>query len=206
MSPGFESLFHDVARDYAALWDFKLRGATLEVITPHSTISNKFISVFLTEREGEFIISDGGYLHTGEYVENEVIEQSKCYNNTFDKLERYYKVRRIFDSKEKLIFYTKTNNRHLVSSLIHDMASFVTGVVNAQQITLESDAEAITRMQFAREAGSYILDTFIGRQVKFSQPLRAHDRIRFSAGIWRGTQVSLIYHWFRHLSFWWKHD
>jgi hypothetical protein len=83
MSPGFESLFHEVARDYSALWDFKFRGATLEIITPHSTISNKFVSVFLTEREGEFIVSDGGYLHTGEYVENEAIEQSRCYLQTF---------------------------------------------------------------------------------------------------------------------------
>ena len=72
------------------------------------------------------------------------------------------------------------------------MASFVTGIVNAQQITLENDAEAITRMHFAREAGSFIADAFPGRKVKFAQPLRPNDRIRFSAGIWRARKVSLI--------------
>lgn len=192
MSPGFEELYHEVARDYAALWDFKFRGATLEIITPHSTTSNKFVSVFLTEREGEFIVSDGGYLHAGEYVENEAIEQSRCYTQTFDKLERYYRIRRVYDSREKLLFYLKTPNRQLVSSLIHDMASFVVGIVNAQQITLESDAEAMTRVRFAREAYSFITDVFPGRKVKVAQPLRPHDRIRFSIGLWRARKVSLI--------------
>lgn len=72
MSPNFENLFHEVSRDYAAMWDFKFRGTTLEIVTPHSTISDKFISVFLTERDNFFVITDDGYLHLGDYVENEV--------------------------------------------------------------------------------------------------------------------------------------
>lgn len=192
MSPGFESIFHDVARDYSALWDFKFRGSTLEIITPHSTISNKFISVFLTQRDNEYIVTDGGYLYTSDYVENESVEQSKCYTQTLVHFEKYYKIRRIYDSREKLIFFLKSANRAMISSLIHDMASFVTGVANAQQITLELDLEASTRTRFAKEASLFLLDVFPGRKVRFAQPLRPNDRIRFSAGIWRGTDVSLV--------------
>lgn len=138
MSP-ISDLYHDVARDYAAMWDFKLRGATQEVITLHSTISNKFVSVFLTERGPDIIVSDGGYLYVGEYVSNEEIDQSRCYSQTVSNLESYYHVQRVLDRNEKLIFYIKTQARNMVSSLVHDMVSFITGMVNAQQVTLTTD-------------------------------------------------------------------
>lgn len=192
MSPGFESLFREVERDYAGLWDFKFRGATLEIVTPHSTISDKFVSVFLTERDGIYVISDGGYLHINEYVENEDIKSNRCYNNAFAHFERYYKVLRVSDRNGKVIFYTKTANRTLVSSLIHDMASFITGVANAQHMTLETDQEIVTRQRFAKAAGTYIYESFPGRRIQIGQELRPGDRIRFSMGIWRETRVNLI--------------
>ena len=188
----FESLFHDISRDYASLWDFKLRGATLEIITPHSTISSKFVSVFLTERNHEFIISDGGYLQTGDYVENEDIQQSRCYTSSFNNLESYYKIKRAYDSDKKVFFYLKTPDRKIVSSLVHNMASFITGVVNAQQMTMVSDLEAVARVRFTKKANSFIADAFVGRHVQFSQQLRPNDSIHFSAGIWRGANVNLI--------------
>lgn len=192
MSPGFEDLFHEVSRDYSAMWDFKFRGPTLEIVTPHSTISDKFVSVFLTEREGMFIVSDGGYLHSADYAENENIKAGRCYNNAFGHYERYYSVQRVSDRNGKVIFYTKTANRALVSSLIHDMASFVVGVANAQYMTLETDREVVTRQRFAKAAGSFLLDSFPGRQIKFNQELRPDDRIHFSAGIWRNSRVNLV--------------
>jgi hypothetical protein len=192
MSPGFEDLFREVARDYAGMWDFKFRGATLEIVTPHSTISDKFVSVFLTERDNMFIVSDGGYLHTSEYVENEDIKTNRCYNNSFNHYEQYYKILRVSDRNGKVIFYTKTDNRVLVSSLIHDMASFVTGVANAQHMTLETDQEIASRLRFAREARSFLEGAFPGRDIKFNQPLRADDRIHFSAGVWLENRVSLV--------------
>lgn len=192
MSPGFEQLYHEVARDYVAMWDFKFRGASLEIVTPHSTISDKFVSVFLTERGDDLIVSDGGYLYLGEYIENEDVQQNRCYNQTVEHLEGYYNVQRVLDRNEKVVFYIKTQNHSMASSLVHDMASFITGVVNAQQITLEADQEAVTRMRFAKQAGSFLIDVFPGRTLKFHQPLRVGDRINFSAGIWRDSKVNLV--------------
>lgn len=94
MSPGFEQFYHSVARDYAEMWDFKFRGASFEIVTPHSTISDKFVSVFLTQRGQDIIVTDGGYLHNGECVENEVVQQNTCYRQTFAELTKYYKVQR----------------------------------------------------------------------------------------------------------------
>ncbi|WP_375434525.1 hypothetical protein [uncultured Hymenobacter sp.] len=174
------------------MWDFKFRGATLEIITPFSTTSNKFVSVFLTERSSDFIVTDGGYLHLAEYVENENVQQSRCYNQALSHYEAHYKVQRVLDRYDKLIFYIKTSNRALVTSLIHDMASFITGIVNAQQMTLEVDQEAVTRERFAKNAGSFLLEVFPGREIKWGQKLRRGDNITFSAGIYRGSNISLV--------------
>lgn len=192
MSPVFEELYHEVMRDYTALWDVKVRGATLEIITPHSTVSDKVVSVFITQRDGEIIISDGGYLHTGAYVEEEAIESNRCYNQLVSYYESYYNIQRVTDRNDKLIFYLKNSKMELVTSCIHDMASFITGVVNAQQVALFTDQETITKARFAKKAGSFISDAFAGRRIKFAQPLRNDDRIRFSAGVWRGTKVGLV--------------
>jgi len=76
---------------------------------------------------------------------------------------------------------------------IHDMASFITGVVNAQQITLETDQETANITRFTREASTFLHEAFPGRRIKMNQPLRVQDRgVRFSAGIWRGSRVSLV--------------
>lgn len=192
MSPAFEELYHSVTRDYAQMWDFKIRGASLEIVTAHSTISDKFVSVFLTQRGTDFIVSDGGYLSTGEYIENEKVLPSPCYRQTFAQLSKYYKMQSVLDRHEKLIFYTKTQRRDMVSALVHDMASFITGIVNAQQITLEADEEVLTRERFAKQAGSFLLDSFPNLRVKFHQPLRVNDRVNFSAGIWRDNKVNLV--------------
>ena len=109
MSFSFEELYHEVQRDYSALWDIKVRGATLEIITPHSTVSDKFVSVFITQRSNEYIISDGGYLYTGAYIENEAVESNRCYIQSVQYYEAYYKMQRVIDRNEKLIFYIKTH-------------------------------------------------------------------------------------------------
>ena len=52
-------LFADIKTDFNSLWSFNLRGETLEILTPFSTITGNLISVFLTMREDRFIVSDG---------------------------------------------------------------------------------------------------------------------------------------------------
>ena len=54
-----EQLFRDIKTDFNSLWSFNLRGETLEILTPFSTMTGNIISVFLTMREDRFIVSDG---------------------------------------------------------------------------------------------------------------------------------------------------
>ena len=44
-----ERVFCNISSDFSSLWKYKLRGETLEIVTPFSTLTGSFISVFLTQ-------------------------------------------------------------------------------------------------------------------------------------------------------------
>ena len=52
-------ILKNIVEVYSRLWSFRERGDTVEIITPCSTTNDSFVSVFLTQRENEFIITDG---------------------------------------------------------------------------------------------------------------------------------------------------
>src|ERR1035437_7186742 len=75
----FENIYKEIITSFGSLWNFKERGQSLEIITPFATTSHKFISVFLTERDGTFIVSDGGWIEQGAYS-NTFDRAIDCYN------------------------------------------------------------------------------------------------------------------------------
>ena len=60
-----EHLFLNISSDFNSLWKYKLRGDTLEIITPFTTMTGSYISIFLTQRDDRFIITDGQRLVHG---------------------------------------------------------------------------------------------------------------------------------------------
>jgi hypothetical protein len=184
-------LLHAVAKDYTNLWDFKLRGKTIEIITPHSTMSDKFVSVFVMEQGTDFVVTDGGYLFKSEYIEDE-IKESACYKQAITYFEDHYKVRRVTDKLGTIICYKKTNQYALLSSVVHDMASFITAAVNAQQIASDTDTEVITRRKFTRQANDYLREAFTGRDIDFSSAIAPNITARFSAIIRDRSRINLV--------------
>lgn len=65
-------ILKNIVEVYSRLWSFRERGDTVEIITPCSTTNDSFVSVFLTQRENEFIITDGGWISEKYY--NDLID------------------------------------------------------------------------------------------------------------------------------------
>ena len=80
-----EKLIEYIIKSYNSLWKIKKHGNTFEIITPIATTSNIFVSVFLTRRGDDFIVTDGGWIDSGMY---------ECEANSDDiyyfKLFQYY--------------------------------------------------------------------------------------------------------------------
>src|SRR5438067_2224419 len=52
-----------IQRDFNALWKCQQRGNTLEITTPYLLPDSTLVSLFVTEKENRYIISDGGGIH-----------------------------------------------------------------------------------------------------------------------------------------------
>lgn len=128
-----------IKRDFEKLWRFKLRGESLEVVTPFSTVTNKFVSVFITIRNGKYVVTDGAMISDGmnEYGINQ------------ENLQVAYKAAELFNIKttyqKGLYFYKISEAKMLLSSDLHDMASFIAIAVNTTAINNPTNPTPTTR-------------------------------------------------------------
>ena len=73
MEDALNDIFTDIKDSFSSLWKTKQRGNSLEIITPYATTNNKFVSVFLSKQGNDYVVSDGGWLNSGEhgtFIEN----------------------------------------------------------------------------------------------------------------------------------------
>lgn len=63
MNPALFVIADNIRADYSKLWHARRAGDTIELVTPYTHPDRIFIQVFLTERDGRYIASDGGLLH-----------------------------------------------------------------------------------------------------------------------------------------------
>ena len=71
-----KDLLNDIITAYSSLWSFKKRGNSIEIVTPVSTTNDVFVSVFLTMRGDEYVVTDGGWIDAGVYDIDEVNNKS----------------------------------------------------------------------------------------------------------------------------------
>ena len=138
-----DSLFNEVKGDFSSLWHFKTRGATIEFVTPYSTLGGDFVSVFLTQRENGFVVSDGGRLH--DIAGEQGIElETRTRVHHADLLDKY-SISEMFDKNNDRFFHYKiTKDFKMISACVYDLARFHEAVANAIYLeTLFSDDETI---------------------------------------------------------------
>ena len=129
----FEKIYKDVVASFGKLWQYKERGKSLEIITPFATTTQKFISVFLTEKEGDFIVSDGGWLDTNIY-ENSFDTDEDVYRRIVLHYQVSFNIKEVKNSNDKRVYYKKTTKPVAVASLVYDMANFISSLVSLGEV------------------------------------------------------------------------
>lgn len=114
-------ILQDGIKDF---WSFKEEiGDLLEVITPLVTLNDEYVSVFVAERNGEYVVTDGGWILDDMY--NLEVFPVDISNKTIETL------RDVFDVKlVETLFYKKCEDFADVLTCIIDVAHFVQAVVN----------------------------------------------------------------------------
>lgn len=164
-----KSIFKEIKATFCNLWQFKERGNTLEIITPYSTITNKFISIFITRRGDEIVISDGGWVATGFY-ETEVNTEEEYFEKLFSTYETYYEIQKIIE-KSIPYFFKKTSNPTAIPIYLFDIVQFIQGVVGGSIVEFEDPKEKAEKENFKKEANLYIGRFASKESIKINSPL-----------------------------------
>ena len=148
------SILNNIVEVHSRLWNFKQRGETVEIITPCFTTSDSFVSVFLTQRGDEFVVTDGGWISEKYY--NDLIDLE---DNHFNRLYEYYLTQyniSTIEAKERLFYYKKTTNWAMIPNLVYEVANFISAIVSSSFIQFESKKEADAIRRFRKHADSFI--------------------------------------------------
>lgn len=108
-------------RDFNALWGCKQLGDTLEITTPYLLPDSSLVSLFLTERNGRFIVCDGGAVHDTleEYCSLPADEVAAELSSMISKFRM-----KEGSSDGRPLYFKECSDPKLISSLAFDVANF----------------------------------------------------------------------------------
>lgn len=189
-----ETIAHNVRSCFDKLWSLKIRGGnTIEIITPYSTTTSKFVSLFVTERNGKFIVSDGGLLSSEAY-ESEIDYENQCLLKILYHFESFYQIKKTQDKQGNKHYYKTTSKEVLIPNLVYEMAQFISMCASSATVQFEDPKEVDERVTFRKKASSYLHANFQKESIRFRGNLDKEDfrTVRFSAIIERRSRLSLV--------------
>jgi hypothetical protein len=137
-------------RDFSALWKCQQRGDSLEITTPYLLPDSTLLSLFLTQREGRFIVCDGGGVFEViddycPFPQGKAIAALQGYAHKFGLKQGV--------SEGKPLFFKDCTDVQLISSLAFDVATFATIATSA---LVASSEEIETEDRFKISADAYL--------------------------------------------------
>lgn len=188
-------LFQTVKTDFSNLMDFRLRGNTLEIMTNVSTITNRFVSVFVSQQDDYYVVSDGGWL-AKDYYENAVAYEDEI---IVQKLELQYRhhfnIQTTLHEGQIRYYYKTTNHAELVSALVYDVSNYIAAVVNSQAITYNEGREQSQRQRFSQDVNHFLREkysTYLTFNDSLAKEYPELSAIKFNAIIRHPTGIHLI--------------
>ena len=138
-----EKIFFDIKKDFDLLWGYKIRGKTLEIITPFSTLSGDFISIYLTQRDDRYIVSDGQWL--AQKIQELELDLGKKNAAYIAETANHYSIKQTCHiNNDKAFYFKSTTDLKLLTAYIYDVAHFIETTLNAiyaSQVFFEEDVK-----------------------------------------------------------------
>jgi hypothetical protein len=187
----FQEIYSDIVNSFGNLWKTKVRGNTLEIITPFATTNHKFVSVFLTQQNDQFVVSDGGWIQNFEY--------ESPYLNDVDAFQRLlyhyidtFQIKEVKGPNDKTFFYKKTENLLMVPSIVFDMSNFISSIVSACNVEFVDIKEEEARKLFQSHANNYISQIVPKEYLDIKGFVDANKTVRVSAIYKKNNLMILI--------------
>lgn len=190
----FDAIYTNIIGCFDQLWSFKNRGDnTLEIITPYSTTSDKFVSLFLTKRDDKFVVSDGGLLH-GEAYESKIDYDNQCLLKILYHLEDYYEIKTTQDRRGYKHYYKTTSKETLIPNLVYEMAQFISMCVSSATVPFIDEKEKEEKETFRKQVNSFLTTIVPNDKIALNDKLDKENfrAVRFNAIVRENNSLSLI--------------
>lgn len=176
---------------YNSLWKIKKYRKTIEVITPVATTNNFFVSVFLTQRGDEYIVTDGGWIDSGVY-ECEMGFEDIYFYKLFQYYLEDYEIQQL-EAQGHIYYYKKIEDVRLIPNLVYDLSNFINAVVSASFISFEEKKEKEYIGRFKRNANNFIKSLVSEKNLKTNTYIHESiSGIKFNAVVFKQNKMTLI--------------
>lgn len=184
-----EKIINDIIQAFSSLWKIRKRGDSWEIITPVPTSNDAFVSVFLTVRGNEYIVTDGGWVDSGVYGIDDVSGTS------YKKILKYYietyRVKTVRGHNVDF-YYKKVDNPIYIPNLVFDISAFISSVVSTSCAEIAQSTDKSYNI-FTKKAHDY-LRKFIPKDCFLSknEVKEAFPSLSFGAAIKSKAGIALL--------------
>ncbi|MCU4155232.1 hypothetical protein J1N10_04550 [Carboxylicivirga sp. A043] len=176
-----QQLFENIKGEFNALWKYKQRGDTLEIVCPYATTQNRFVSVFVTKQGNDFIISDGAWVSGGIYNEEGLGDES-CFIKVLEHFRNAYNILETHASNGSIYYYLKTSNPIDIPSKVFDLSTFIQNILSVADIAFENKQEKESVKRFASKANNFLKSFIPSYKIKVNDYLNPDKKeLKFNA-------------------------
>lgn len=184
-------IFDIVRTAFNSLWKMRMRGDTLEIITPFATTNDRFVSIFVSIRENGYVVNDGGWLANGIY-DCDLPLLNDIYIKVLNYYMAEYKVKSV-DAHKNIYYYKTTKEERLIPNLVFDLAAFIKEAVSSSFINFEENKEIEVSKRFSSKANAFFRELIPSQHLKMNHYVSENLRgIRFNTVLSLHNRYTLV--------------
>lgn len=183
-------IFNIIKEEFCGLTTYKLRGKTIEIITPFSTLRNKFVSIFIKQSQDKFVVSDGGWIDLNYYGD----KMDDSSEDLIDRITSYYILNydvKTVNDKSGILYYYKSCSINNIAATAFDLANFIVGVTNALTIQYKDEQEENEKETFRKQANNFLRVNY-EENIRLGHSLDDLPNINFNAVVHKNSNLYLI--------------
>ena len=171
-----DMLFNSIIESYNSLWHVKELGESLEIVTPMVTTNENFVSVFVTKRGEDYVVTDGGWISAG-YYDCDLDTLGSAYNKLFQYYLENYQIQQT-EGHGRTLYYKKVRDSFLVVNCVFELSNFISAVVSGTNIQFVADKK---EQRFRKKVREYLSTEFEEGAFKFKHKLLSDSSIEYGA-------------------------
>ena len=195
MKTELNNIYNQVKSDFCNLIDYRMRDTTLEIITGVNTLTNHYVSVFISFQSGKYIVSDGGWIDRQFYDNFLDSEDEDIFQRIDSQYVSHFNIKRTTHKDGTVYNFKTTDNPKLVSALVQDVSYYVSSMVDNQSVSFTQAKEQSQRKTFHKDVSSFLKE-YYGGDLELNDSLQNYNddlsNVKFNAIIRKPSSTFLV--------------